>query len=101
MLAQVLDKSVAICEVHPNKAAASAYLEHSHKLRKSLESSVAQVSLSEHDSQPVQDTPPRSSSSSASSSSANRQQEKETGGSSSPPPKKKMMRRKKKRTTEL
>jgi hypothetical protein len=40
---QMLDRAVAICEVHPNRLSADAYLEHSHKLRKQLTANIAQI----------------------------------------------------------
>ena len=104
----MLDKSVAICQVHPNKVAANAYLDHSYKLRKSLTSSLAEVSLSgDQETQAIgtKGAPPHSSASSSTAAgrSRGRGHDDKVEGHSPPPaaPKKKMMRRKKKKQTEL
>lgn len=93
---QALDKSVAISKVHPNRAAADAYLDHSYKLRKSLDASLAEVSLSDHPhpkARKERKSPPASGH-------LGKHDGKDDDTSSSPP-KKKMMRRKKKAKKEL
>lgn len=84
----MLDKSVAICEVHPNRATADAYLDHSHKLRHSLSASLAELKLSGTSQQQQQKEESASVGSSLSGADG-----------TTPAPKKKMMRRKKKRST--
>ena len=79
----MLDKSVAISEVHPNRLAAGAYLDHSYKLKKSLlEQKVATAS-------PTDTTVPSSP------------KREESLTDHSPPKKKKMMRKKKKKTARI
>mmetsp|Transcript_15465 Transcript_15465/g.25748 ORF Transcript_15465/g.25748 Transcript_15465/m.25748 type:complete len:649 (+) Transcript_15465:44-1990(+) len=94
---EVLDKSMAISEVHPNRHAASAYLDHSFKLKKSLLASVAE--------QKVEQAADYSSAASSTSSTVGSNdgniqgKEASSGSSSSSPPKKKMMRKKKKKSS--
>lgn len=83
---QMLDKSVAICEVHPNRATANAYLDHSHKLRHSLSASLAELKASGTSQQQK-----------AEESSPSVPPPLGAASGNSPTPKKKMMRRKKRK----
>lgn len=83
----MLDKSVAISEVHPNRLAAGAYLDHSYKLKKSLLASVAEQKVAT--ASPTDTTVPSSP------------KREESLTDHSPPKKKKMMRKKKKKTARI
>ena len=95
-----MDKCVEICEVHPNRAAASAYLEHSLKLRKSLRTSLAEARLDNTGSDDLLEGD--SSPSTVESAGTVEQDNVDKKGDSQPQSiKKKLMRRKKKKKSEL